>query len=264
MKRVALLSNAIPDAWLAPCGVEVVRQVGYARYEPVPLRAGMCGHLAYLPALLEDVDGVVLATTCDQMRRGAEWLDDASRVFLFDVPSVPCDALLRTERARLERWARGLAPRGVARDEVGGGAVEEVPPCAGGASVGVVGGHFCGDAAGVRRFFAQRAVRIDLWGCEGGEGVGDISQRPNTLFYARLDRVIRERSLDGLVVVRTTWCDLWRAAFARIQETVAVPVVEWVFDGSCAGQPALDARSVARLEAFCEVLNARKRGADEG
>ena len=252
MKRLAVFSNAIPDAWLAPCGVEVVRQVDYGRYAPVPLRAGMCAHLAYLPGLLEDVDGIVLATTCDQMRRGAEWLGDNARVFLFDVPSAPCDALLNLERARLERWIRALKSSGKV--------AHHVPWCRFGEdaephpfSIGIIGGHFCGDVENVRRFFAQRAVRIGLWGCEGGECVGDISERPNNAFYERLNRLVQERNLDGLIVVRTTWCDLWRAAFARVQETLAVPVTEWVFDGP----PFPDARSVTRLEAFCELLATR-------
>ena len=260
MKRIAVLSNAIPDAWFAPCGVEVVRQVDYARYTPVPLRAGMCGHLAYLPALLQDVDGIVLATSCDQMRRGAEWLGDTQRIFLFDVPSAPCDALLRLERARLERWVLALPSQKVAQTFLSAYQTPHVqtgmsaPPC-----IGIIGGHFCGGVERVRDFFAQRAIRISLWGCEGGEFVGDICQRPNDVFYTNLNRLVCERKLDGLVIVRTTWCDIWRAAFVRIQETAAVPVTEWVFDGQNAEQTFPDERSATRLEAFCELLVARNQ-----
>jgi len=260
MKRIAVLSNAIPDAWLAPCGAEVVREVEYARYTPVPLRAGMCAHLAYLPALLEDVDGIVLATSCDQMRRGAEWLDDAQRVFLFDVPSAPCDALLRLERARLERWVLALPSQKAAQAFL---PAHQTPATQTGMSaplcIGILGGHFCGNAASVRDFFAQRAIHVGLWGCEGGERLGDICQRPNDDFHERLARAVRERNLAGLVVTHTTWCDVWRAAYTRIQETAAVPVTEWVFDGLCDGQPFPDARSVTRLEAFCELLATRKQ-----
>ena len=260
MKRIAVLSNAIPDAWFTPCGVEVVRQVDYVRYTPVPLRAGMCAHLAYLPTLLEDVDGIVLATSCDQMRRGAEWLGDTQRIFLFDVPSAPCEALLRLERSRLERWVLALPSQKVVQAFLPAHQTPHVqtgmsaPPC-----TGIIGGHFCGNVERVHCFFARHGIRVDLWGCEGGEPVGDICQRPNDAFYANLNRIIHERKLDGLIVVRTTWCDIWRAAFVRLQETLAVPVTEWVFDGQCAEQPFPDARSATRLEAFCELLVARNR-----
>ena len=258
-KRLAVLSNAIPDAWLASCGADIVRRIDPARHTPVPLRAGVCGHLAYLPALLQDVDGIVLTTSCDQMRRGAEGLNDPRRVFLFDMPSSPCPELLSIEKARLERWAEALRAclEYPTTSNAGQGPTFNGKDAV--ATIAILGGHFCGDIARVDRFFGQRGIGIRLWGCEGGENVGDICQRPNDTFHTRLAQLIRERALDGLVVVRTTWCDLWRAAFARIQETVSVPVTEWVFDGSCEGQPFPDARSVARLEAFCELLTARKQ-----
>ena len=199
---------------------------------------------------------MVLPTSCDQMRRGAEWLGDPARVFLFDLPSKPCGALLKSERARLKRWARGLpASAGRVPREV---CAEEPPRVSFTFSIGIIGGHFCGDVAGVRRFFEARGVGIDLWGCEGGEHVGDIFQRPNGAFHESLARVVRERGLAGLVVVRTTWCDVWRAVFARVRETAPVPVTEWVLDGLCEGQPFPDARSETRLEAFCETV-ARRR-----
>jgi len=266
MKRIAVLSNAIPDAWFAPCGVDVVRRVDYARDAPVPVRAGVCAHLAYLPALLEDVDGIVLATSCDQMRRGAEWLGNPQRVFLFDVPSAPCDALLALERVRLERWlAEGCCVVNLTaasrREKSGGLPPHSIlqTPTSRPLSIGIIGGHFCGDPASVHHLFERQGVGIRLWGCEGGENLGDICQRPNDAFYTTLNNIIRERNLAGLVVVRTTWCDSWRAAFVRIQETAPVPVTEWVSDGQHAWQPFPDARSATRLEAFCELLAARNQ-----
>ncbi|MCL2104688.1 MAG: hypothetical protein FWH21_06510 [Kiritimatiellaeota bacterium] len=256
MKRIAVLSNAIPDAWLTPCGVETVRQFDYTRYTPVPLRAGMCDHLAYLPALLEDVDGIVLTTSCDQMRRGAEWLGDSARTFLFDLPATPDSALLDIEKARLARWVERMTSRDCSPNRP----QKTMPsdfgePAWSAFNIGIIGGHFCGDVALVHRFFERHGIGIRLWGCEGGEDVGDICQRPNDLFYIRLTQLIEERNLDGLVVVRTTWCDLWRAAFARIREVVPVPVTEWVTDGQRTGQPFPDTRSATCLEAFCEMLN---------
>jgi len=258
VKRIAVLSNAIPDAWLAADDVAIMRRLDYPRLTPVALRAGMCGHLAYLPAVLQEADGMVLATSCDQMRRAAEWLDDPRRVFLFDLPSAPCDALLNLEKARLARWAKQVAQ--ASRP------APEAPPAQAGTpvrpdaqNIGVIGGHFCGDAACIHLFFGMRGIGIRLWGCEGGEWIGDISQRPNDAFHKRLKCAVQERTLDGLVVVRTTWCDLWRAAFAQIRETSAVPVVEWVLDGQHAGQPFPDERSTTRLEAFCELVKGRAR-----
>jgi benzoyl-CoA reductase/2-hydroxyglutaryl-CoA dehydratase subunit BcrC/BadD/HgdB len=87
--------------------------------------------------------------------------------------------------------------------------------------------------------------------------VGDVFQRPNDAFYEQVHAKISERHLDGLIVVRTTWCDVWRLACVRLHEVVKVPVLEWVMDGQCLGQSFPDGSSTTRLEAFCELVRAR-------
>lgn len=260
-----------------------MRDANCARHAPVPLRAGVCGTLAFLPAWLAEVDGMVLVTSCDQMRRAAEWLNDDTRVFLFNYPStLHQERLLEAEKKRLLRWLQCLHER------LGEKNACAIPPRSGHEPptlklwrpglawpstlnpepcplnpdtfrVGVLGGHFCGDQQSVVRFFEKRGIHISLWGCESGEWVGDVFQRPNTLFYDQVQAVIAERHLDGILVVRTTWCDVWRLASVRLHEVVEVPVLEWVMDSQCLGQSFPDGSSTTRLEAFCELLRARRQ-----
>jgi len=279
VKRIAVLSSALPDAWFDGQGVKVVREAECSQHEPVTLRAGMCGFLAFLPALLADVDGVVLTTACDQMRRAAEWLDAESRVFLFNYPStLHQERLLEAEKMRLNRWVAQLASRekaeqSDARTQKSAFASTSAKATADrqqdvsvvhsgeGRAIGVVGSHFCGDRQAVEHFFYQHGIRLALWGCEGGESVGDVAQRPNDAFYAHLKALVTQRHLEGLIVVRTTWCDLWRLAGVRLHEVLDVPVLEWVMDGQSHGQPFPDGASRTRLEAFCELLQAHRQEA---
>ena len=267
MKTIAVLSLAIPDEWFAGLEVALVRDINSVPSEPLTLRAGMCGTLAFLPALLAQVDGLVLTTSCDQLRRAAEWLNDEARVFLFNFPSTRHqERLLEAEKARLVKWAVQLpqpANRLIPCCEAGRDARTQGRQDARREdnkvtlSIGVLGGHFCGDQQSVVQFFEKRGIRISLWGCEGGERVGDVFQRPNTAFYEQVQAKIAERHLDGLIVVRTTWCDVWRLACVRLHEVVKVPVLEWVMDGQCQGQSFPDGASTTRLEAFCELLRTR-------
>jgi len=269
VKTIAVLSHAIPDEWFKGQDVALERDANCAHHAPVPLRAGVCGTLAFLPAWLAEVDGMVLVTSCDQMRRAAEWLNDDTRVFLFNLPStLHQERLLEAEKVRLVKWVAQLPQTcsNVKRGrEAGGGARTEGQQDARREdnretlSIGVIGGHFCGDQQRVVQFFEKRGIRISLWGCESGEWVGDVFQRPNTLFYEQVQSVIAERHLDGILVVRTTWCDVWRLASVRLHEVVKVPVLEWVMDSQSHGQSFPDGSSTTRLEAFCELLRARRQ-----
>jgi len=268
MKRIAVLSSNLPDEWFTHHPIQIVRHCGDSHAPPVPLREGMCAYLAYLPGLLSEVDGMVLPTSCDQMRRGAEWLADAQRVFLFNVPStLHQDRLLDSERTRLDRWLRELAPRSPASNPdrmpipdpsyIHPPSAERdpaPPPIA----IGLLGGHLCIPRQTVMEFFAKKGMDIRLWGCEGGEYVGDIFQRPNTAFHVNVRHLVRVRSLQGLIVVRTTGCDLWRLTFPRLMEVCDLPMLEWVVEGYPAGQPFPDARTATRFEAFRELLSARR------
>ena len=283
MKTIAVLSRAIPDEWFIGLDVALVRDANYARHAPVPLRAGVCGTLAFLPALLAEVDGMVLTTSCDQMRRAAEWLNDDIRVFLFNFPStLHQERLLKAEKARFLKWLQALherpgeknacatpprsgheppTPR-LWRPGLAWSSTLNPEPCPLNPNpfrVGVLGGHFCGDQQSVVQFFEERGIQVAFWGCESGEWVGDVFQRPNTRFYDQVQSLIAERHVDGVLIVRTTWCDVWRLAAVRLHEVVKVPVLEWVMVGQCPGQSFPDGSSTTRLEAFCELLRARRQ-----
>lgn len=269
MKTIAVLSHAIPNDWLEGLDVAVVRDADCARHAPVPLRAGVCGYLAFLPALLAEVDGMVLTTSCDQMRRAAEWLNDDARVFLFNLPSTfHQERLFEAEKVRLLKWVAQLPQVSDRSKQYGEEVIDARTEGQQDArrednketlSIGVLGGHFCGDQQSVVRFFEKQGIRISLWGCESGERVGDVFQRPNATFYDQVQTLINKRHIEGLIVARTTWCDVWRLASVRLHEVVNVPVLEWVMDSQCHGQPFPDGASTTRLEAFCELLRARRQ-----
>lgn len=249
----------------------MVREADCTHHEPVPLRAGVCGALAFLPSLLAEVDGMVLTTCCDQMRRAAEWLSDDTRVFLFNFPSTRSqERLLEAEKTRLLKWVAQLPQVSDRSKRRGESAIDATTEGHKDTrlkredeketlSIGVLGGHFCGDRQRVEAFFEKRGIHLPLWGCENGERVGDLFQRPNACFYDQVQSVIHSRHIDGLIVARTTWCDVWRLACVRLHEVVSVPVMEWVMDSQCQGQPFPDGASTTRLEAFCELLRARRQ-----
>lgn len=253
LKTLAVLSDHIPDAWFSAHPVQVMRRLDYAALDATPVCAGVCAQVSYLPAVLARVDGLVLSTCCDQMRRAAEWLDDPSRVFLMNLPTTrTADALLAYEQERLSRWLDSLGAR-PSRATI----VPEVPPpvldgvCAL-PRIGVVGGHFLGSSTQADAFFRAHGLACVAWGCEGGHCIGNVYARPNEAFYQAVQQRVQEAGLSGLVVVHTTWCDLWRLAAVRLRDVLPIPVTTWIVDD--ATPLVLHAQACTRLEAFCELV----------
>ena len=253
---LAVLSDHVPDRWFTAHPVRVIRRPDGAVFSPAPVSAGICAQIAYLPALLERVDGIVLATCCDQQRRAAEWLANTERVFLVNVPSTANAEQLRAyEKARLARWLDALCVR-TPLDA----AVEEMPlprvePHSAEPKIGVVGGHFLGSIPQTNAFFKAKGLSLVWWGCEGGQCLGNVYARPNDAFYQNVRDYVRLHQISGLVVVHTTWCDLWRLAAIRLREVLDVPVTTWIVDD--ASPLMLHAQACTRLEAFCERILSR-------
>lgn len=96
-----------------------------------------------------------------------------------------------------------------------------------------------------------------------------IHQRPNNRVFAWLHHRIMARQVQGLVLHRYTWCDLWHAEVPRITELVGVPVLDLAVDAEedalTAGDPVAtqnrpaprgqaSTRNATRIGAFVEMI----------
>jgi len=120
LKTIAYSSPFVPAEWITAHGVRPVR----LRPDPAAaarLAGPLMGVCPYARAFvgkamsLPDVDAVVLATTCDQMRRAAEWpgLAGGRPVFLMNVPATwQTPASVRLYRDELDRLGRLLVRLG--------------------------------------------------------------------------------------------------------------------------------------------------------
>ncbi len=75
-------------------------------------------------------------------------------------------------------------------------------------------------------------------------------RRPNSALYSGLAREIRERGIEGILLVRPLSCDFWQAEAARLAEWSSLPVV----DVDLAGEGGSLGRVESRIHALLEVL----------
>jgi hypothetical protein len=83
-----------------------------------------------------------------------------------------------------------------------------------------------------------------------------IVQRPNTPFFEWLRRNSQTFRLQGWVLLRQTWCDLFHAEVVRLKSETSLP---WL-DLETGAYPALEALHT-RAEAFAERLHACRKEA---
>ena len=128
MTTVVYSSPFVPAEWIAAHGARPKRirpDAGAAARSAAPV-AGMCPYaraLAGEAAALRDGHAAVFTTTCDQMRRAAEWaaLETPAPVFLFNVPAThgtPAARLYRDELHRLGRFLARLGAGEPSRDKL--------------------------------------------------------------------------------------------------------------------------------------------------
>ena len=119
MKAVGYTCPFVPPEWLAAHGVSPRRIVPDAPAGPAAgARMGLCPYARALEACLAEqgpLDGVVVTTVCDQMRRLAESIARAGGpdVFLMNVPATwRTPAAARLYADELRRLGRRLVQRG--------------------------------------------------------------------------------------------------------------------------------------------------------
>lgn len=96
-----------------------------------------------------------------------------------------------------------------------------------------------------------------------------IHQRPNNRVFSWLHKRIIARQVQGLVLHRYMWCDLWHAEVPRITELAGVPVLDLAADAEedalTAGDPVatqnrlapcgrVGTRNATRIGAFVEMI----------
>ena len=77
-----------------------------------------------------------------------------------------------------------------------------------------------------------------------------IWKRPNDIFYQRLTDEIRKNDIDGIILLRYIFCDLWHSTGYELKKRLAIPILEIDLDGNA----ELSASAVSRVQAFSEML----------
>ena len=268
----------------------MVRPSGDCVHECVARVEGLCAYArAWISEALTggDAAGVVLAITCDQMRRAFEILCEQARVpcFLFNLPitwqTVEARRLYRDEISRLGRFLvslGGLIPTKEAlaeqmlRQECAIASEDALKP-SGKIRLAVAGPHgtawdsvwldmIARAGAGIVQdcslpttpVFNRRAVMQDPFSELADacfDTIQDVFQRPNSLFYQKLDRVLRQSAIKGLIVRRYLWCDLWHAEVYRLKQWSPVPVL----DLEIGNRPQDEKHRLAtRIQSFMEMV----------
>ena len=82
-------------------------------------------------------------------------------------------------------------------------------------------------------------------------GIPDASRRPDSELYDWLDRKLTERAVEGIIVRRYVWCDMWHAQLRRLKDLINLPVL----DIDTAGDFKSEQNRIAgRIRAFLEML----------
>jgi benzoyl-CoA reductase/2-hydroxyglutaryl-CoA dehydratase subunit BcrC/BadD/HgdB len=77
-----------------------------------------------------------------------------------------------------------------------------------------------------------------------------VRQRPNESLFRWLAENMERRQVQGLILRRSLWCDLWHAEVARIKDWAPVPVLDLDLDVDT----TIPERAKGRIAAFLEML----------
>jgi len=146
-----------------------------------------------------------------------------------------------------------------------------------GVRVALVGGPLLHDDYRLYDLIEQAGARIVVDGTEGGprtlprpfdphaiesdpfeelaqayfDAFLDAMRRPNSPLYHWLSGQITSQQVQGIIVHRYVWCDLWHAEVARLAARCGLPVLDLDAAGPDAGTWP---RILTRVEAFLESL----------
>jgi benzoyl-CoA reductase/2-hydroxyglutaryl-CoA dehydratase subunit BcrC/BadD/HgdB len=292
MDRVLYSSPHIPRQWIAAHCMEphLLHPSGDFVHECVERVEGLCTYArAWISSALADrhAAGIVLAMTCDQMRRAFEILSEHALVpcFLFNIPAtwqtVQARRLYRDEIRRLGRFLVGLGGRALSAKDLADQMLknENIVACdkatckSGKIPLALIGPHGMADDTVWMDMIAQADGEV-LMDCSSPahpvfdrrtlmqdpfseladacfDAIQDLFQRPNSGFFLKLDRALRQSNARGLIVRRYLWCDVWHAEIHRLKKWAPVPVL----DLEISDRPKEDShRLCMRIQSFMEIM----------
>jgi benzoyl-CoA reductase/2-hydroxyglutaryl-CoA dehydratase subunit BcrC/BadD/HgdB len=294
-KTIAYTCPYVPGEWIAAHGLQPRRLIPRPAEgaSTIPRMEGLCPYArAFVNdvAACHDVDGVVVTTMCDQMRRVFDLL--VRRVdtpaFLLNVPStwqtVAAQRLYLDELKRLGRFLIRLGGCEPSKEDlvnamlaqVEGNGVHSTPYNGEGVPLALVGGPLmqrdrvlfeivqdCGgrivlDATetgqrGQCGTFDRRRLREDplLELAQAYFRIPDASRRPNSELYRWLQDQLARAGACGVLLHHYVWCDKWHAEFSRLREWTELPMLRLDSEGD----GAIDVVRVRnRVRAFLETF----------
>lgn len=253
MKQVVIDSPYIPPAWIRAHGCDPVRirPTGGTLHDCVARIEGLC---PYTQGWISDVllrepsHAIVMTTGCDQRRRAFEVVAAQAEVpcFLLILPSVwqtdSAFAQYQKELKRLGRFLEKLTGDSDIKEVITNG--PDFVPRPDSIPLALVGSH------GMTHDDELKGLIERLGGCVAVDTtepwldpatpmdtfdamsraywamMEDVFQRPNTRLYERLDRMIAQIPVAGVIVRRYLWCDMWHAEVHRIKAWSRVPVLD--------------------------------------
>ncbi len=283
MKTVLHVGPHVPVEWIAAHGLTPRRLVLHVDRNGA-CQAGICPHAQAVLHEARSHGGMllVLAETCDQMRRAAAMLSletERDGFFLFHVPSTQGPAAVQLYRDECLRLTRFLLRSGgtLPRQDMPFQPATELRRSAGtrGVPIAVIGGPLLAEHETLLAVIEQLGGAVVVDGMEGGErsvprlpphfrprdlldtvvsarfdGIPDVFRRPNVpLCHWLLERV-HERGVRGLICVSYTWCDLWRAEQRYLAAEAKIPAL-FLELGT---ETQVTGRNITRIEAFLESL----------
>lgn len=284
MTNVYYTSAFVPPELIAACGLTPHRLVPVADTVADSRREGVCSFAAAWLSALEQKQASgefflsVFSSACDQMRRSFDLpaAHDPDRTFLLNVPATTTEHALAYYKQELNRLAEFLcAVSGQSPDWTRTPRCTEPQSASGSARlrIAVVGESTPHSILTALQTIAAPfdAFIVDLTeNTAAPETVTDLSlspdpfdhlacvyfelpaiwKRPNEYFYQNLARNAHDHRVSGVIVLRHSFCDLWRTAKPEITRQLARPVLELDLDGGS----TLSQWALSRLEAFMETL----------
>jgi len=294
-KTIVYTCPYVPAEWIAAHGLQPRRLIPrpVEGISTIPRLEGLCPYaraFANDVAAGKDVDGVVVTTMCDQMRRVFDLLVRRIDVpaFLLNVPStwqtVAAQRFYLDELKRLGRFLVRLGGHEPDKEELvrvmlaqaDGNAVHGTPYNGAGVPLAIVGGPLMQRDQVLFDVVQDCGGRIVLDATETGQRgrcgpfdrrrvaedplmelaqayfrIPDTSRRPNSELYLWLKDQLERTGARGILFHHYVWCDKWHAEFTRLKDWTKLPILR--LDSEGAGEIEI-VRVRNRIRAFLETF----------
>lgn len=285
MTTVYYTCSFVPPELITACGCKPVRSIPALQNERGSLHEGIC---PFSQAWLESLSGVseqkdaiaVFSTACDQMRRAYDGFCSRSQspAFLLNVPSTDTQNAFNyyeQELIRLKKFLCTLSGKAFAMSQLYYPGNQNTPAASGKhTKIALVGGpvpnsireqvtilleaydskvtlHATEDRFAsvftphqTRRQTSLRELARHYFQLPA------IWKRPNDRLYTWITEQVQEKHIDGVLLLRYVFCDLWHSSAYEFKRRLRVPLLEIDMDGGA----ELSASAVSRIQAFMETV----------